>query len=359
MLSGAEALNNALRQSHTPIVSCIVEPADGEPSYSAFIKDGSFTQDRTAQIRSQVNLTLALEDTAGTAPLIRPFGDKIRVRCGIITPDGLTFAVQIGYFRVDTVEWTKPGAEAVIQASDFMAQVADTRFTAPRLIRRDADARGVIIQLVDEVLTGVEPPPSSGTISSNAGSVYDRERIDAITDLAKSLGSEAKFNNLGLLVVEEVPDGTADPVWEIDSGNDGVLIEYGAGYDRARSYNAVIAEGRSPYGRPIRAQATNDDPSDPLRWGGPFGKIPYFYNSDVLRTVAQCQAAADSLLADGLGKANPVDIKCVAHAGLEAGDVIRVMLSNERFITVLIDRISLPLGPGDMSISGRIVSGTL
>lgn len=359
MLSGAEALNDALRQSHTAIVSCQIEPANGDVSYAAVVKDGTFTQDRTAQIRSQVSITLGLEDTAGTAPIIRPFGDRMRVRRGIISPDGRTFAVQIGYFRVDTVEWTKPGVEARVQASDFMAQVTDTKFTSPRIIRRDADARGVIIQLVDEAINGTEPPPPPSGISSNAGSVYDRDRMDAISDLAKSLGSEAKFNNLGLLVIETVPDGTADPVWQIDSGTAGVLVEYGAGYDRSRSYNAVIAEGRSPYGRPIRAQATNNDPTDPLRWGGPFGKIPNFYNSDVLRTVEQCQAAADSMLADGLGRANPVDIKCVAHPGLEAGDVIRVMLSDERFITVLIDRLTLPLGPGEMSINGRIISGTL
>lgn len=356
MLSGSEAINDAVRQSHMVACHFSVVPANPADEVRFQAIDGTYTQDRTSSTGTRLSLKIPLEGMVrpnGT-PAISPYGDRIKVWRGIIAPDGMAWSAQLGVFRVDSIALNYPTSSMDIEASSLMGMVVDSLFTQPRLIRNDADKAVAIRELITEATEGWSTRADE---TNSLGAIYNRSRIDAVNELATALGVDVKFNNVGQIVLTPTPTANDEIVWEINAGDDGVVVSYGTDFDRADSYNGVVAEGRSPYGRPIRHLATITNPDDPMRWGGPFGEIPIYYESELLRNNEDCRLAAEARLYDGVGKARRVEIKCAAHSGLEAGDsvLLRTMADNE--IQVICDQIRMPLGPGPMDISGRVVRG--
>ena len=365
MLSGSDAINNAVKQSHMVVCHFSVQRANApEPTDTRFVAtEGTYTQDRTSNYGSRVSLVIPQEgmwDADSGLPTIMPYGDRIKLWRGIIAPDGMAWTAQLGVFRVDSVAFNRPSSTFRVEASGLMSQVDDSLFTAPRLVRNDDDKEAVLRNLVDEALVMWGPGARANRApdeTNSLGAIYNQSRMDAVSDLALALGVDAKFNNNGTLVLVPTPTAADPVVWELYAGEEGTVIDYGTQFDRGDSYNGVVAEGRSPYGRPVRELVTNNNPDDPMRWGGPFGYVPTYYTSDVLRTREDCRLAAEARLNDGRGRARQVSITCVAHSGLESGDLIRLRTVTDQEVLVILDQVDMPLGPGQMKLSGRVVQG--
>lgn len=356
MLSGSEAINDAVRQSHMVACHFSVVPSNPADEVRFLAISGTYTQDRTSSTGSRLSLKIPLDGMvrADGTPSISPYGDRIKVWRGIIAPDGMAWTAQLGVFRVDSISLDYPTSSIDVEASSLMSMVVDSLFTQPRLIRNDADKAVVIRELITEATDGWSFRADE---TNSLGAIYNRSRVDAVNELATALGVDVGFNNVGQIRLKPTPTADDDVVWEINAGDDGVVVSYGTDFDRADSYNGVVAEGRSPYGRPIRYLATITNPDDPMRWGGPFGEIPIYYESELLRNVNDCQTAAEARLYDGVGKARRVEITCAAHSGLEAGDSVMLKTMGGNEVKVICDQIRMPLGPGPMDISGRVVAG--
>ena len=99
--------------------------------------------------------------------------------------------------------------------------------------------------------------------------------------------------------------------------------------------------------QPAYALAINDDPADPLRWGGPFGKVPRYYTSSFITTDAQAAGAAASILATYQGLPYSIDVSAVPNPAFEPADIIRVVSSDGMVEDHVIEGLTIGLTPAD------------
>lgn len=141
----------------------------------------------------------------------------------------------------------------------------------------------------------------------------------------------------------ESPPNPSDPVYQVASGRDGVLIEISRSLTRQGVYNAVVVNGETPSDLPpVQAIVYDDNPASPTYWNGPFGHVPRFYYSSFITTDAAATSAGESLLQQAIGLPYNVDFQSIVNPALEPYDPIRITAPDRTDIHV-IDSITIPL----------------
>lgn len=325
------------------------------------IVGGSVTVDRGSKIRRSLSLTVAdpsyLPWTA-TDPLA-VYGQQLTVSRGIQFPDGTREMCPLGTFRLDDPGGDVDMGPVTLTGKSLEAAVQDDRFTAPRSTSGYSSTVVAITALIQETLPGAVVVNSTGRDQPCARIVWDAQadRWDAVAALATSMQAECYVNVLGQFVIADIPNlATATPVWTIAAGLTGNLVAASRKLSRAGVYNAVIASGESAYAGlpPVSAMVQDTDPTSPTRWGGPYGRVPRFYSSGLLTTVAQCSAAAASMLRDAIAPNIETSLTSLPNPALEAGDCIRLTYAGGRTERVLVQSFSVPLDvTGDFAITLR------
>jgi hypothetical protein len=148
--------------------------------------------------------------------------------------------------------------------------------------------------------------------------------------------------------------------WYVDAGETGVLVEGSQDTSRESTYNGVVAVGeRTDNFAPYSATVTDDNPSSPTYWLGPYGQVPYFYTSASITTLTQAQSAATGLLARTKGLTRQVSLSSVPNPALDAGDVIQVVFPDASYERHVVDSLSIPLDPSEaMPIGTRSTDPT-
>jgi hypothetical protein len=136
------------------------------------------------------------------------------------------------------------------------------------------------------------------------------------------------------------------PVWLIDTGALGVMLEAEEALDRTGVYNGVLVVGQNnATDSPVSALVYDAAFDSPTRWGGPFGKVVHIEQSTAVQTVAQAQAAAEALLDKKLGLTRSITLTIAPNPALEAGDIVDVAFMDGRRERHVIDAATLDLGP--------------
>jgi Domain of unknown function (DUF5047) len=148
-----------------------------------------------------------------------------------------------------------------------------------------------------------------------------------------------------------------NPVWTVDAGERGVMVDADEALDRTGVYNGVLVQGQAAASdATISALVTDDDPLSATRWGGPFGRVVRIEQSSAVQTVAQAQDTATALLDRRLGLTRSLVLTNAPNPALEPGDVIDVRFPDGRAELHWIDAIRLDLGAtGAQSLSTRSV----
>lgn len=168
-------------------------------------------------------------------------------------------------------------------------------------------------------------------------------------DLATSIGFELFFDARGICVLRPVPDpaiGAAQ--WEFSTATNPTIVEASKKLTVAATYNIVIAQGESSGDdAPVSATAYNDDPASPTYWLGKFGKRTVYFTSPMLKTVQQCQDAADALINLVKGASENADLQVVPNPALEPGDIVAITVNGAKIIgRFLINQMTTPMGVG-------------
>jgi hypothetical protein len=147
------------------------------------------------------------------------------------------------------------------------------------------------------------------------------------------------------------------PVWLVDTGDKGVMVDAEEALDRTGVYNGVLVTGQNTaQDTPVSALVYDSDASSPTLWGGPFGKVVRVEQSSAVQTVGQATSAADALLDRKLGLTRSLGITIAPNPALEGGDIIDVAFEDGRRERHVIDAIDLDLGPsGAQHLSTRSV----
>lgn len=323
----------------------------GDPDGLLPINAGDVTTDMTADVQSTLALTTLYPWPADPFAAGTPYGQEIYVERGIEYGLGTREWVGLGYFRLDEVGQDRaPHGPIAITASDRMAQVRDARNISPQVFGAGSSVGACIDIVVQQALPGAVTDYGTwdayGATFATAHVMGD-DRLPFLQDLLAAYGMYAYFDYRGVYTVRPVPDvKKSSPVWTIDAGRNGVLVEMKRKISRASVYNVVVARGE-PVGElpPVQGIAYDNNPSSPTYALGPFGVIPTYYSSSFMTTVDQCTAAAAAQLAKATGLPYVVSLGSVPNPALEGWDVVTVDNGHNNPETHVLDRITYGLTP--------------
>lgn len=357
----SDAWRNALLASHE--IALRVEISYNNAYVGTLdIVDGSVSCDRASSVRRTATLTIDpsnLDDPV-LAPRLNPYGTHVKIWRGIRYPSGAVEEGQLFHGRLDSVEESFAGIN--LRCSDFGSYMVDGRFyEAWRPIR---PLRVVALEAKAMILDGLPAtmtPPTvflDGIAATDATLVapdfnIDQERVDGLDQLCTTIGCEWFADEVGDFHIRPLPaviTPSTLPVWIIDSGDEGVLIERVTTVDRQNVFNGAKVDGVAVGGD---TGATNhyeakQSESPDLYWGGPFGKIPQFYSGQSLRTTKSAYDLAQQLVAQSLSQVSALSVTCVPNAKLRLADVVRVFDRRAAINNLYyIQSMEIPLGPGE------------
>jgi hypothetical protein len=325
------------------------------------VEAGTITIDRTAQNRRsgsvQIPWSLAAGEDLGVDLRDLTLGGYAQVSRGLRYADGSTELMALGRLRVESVTWDTLAASANLELADRMAQVRDEPFTAPyaaKGVRPAAAAVAIVTAVFGSSIsysTPYNPPDAMGD------TIYSGERSDALSALEQSYGAETYFDANGNFVFAAKP-GTSEPVvWTVDAGTAGVMVNASENLDRTGIYNGVLVQGQPTADQPpFSSLAVFTDPTSPIRWGGPFGKVALIADSTSVTTQAQADATAQSLLNLRLKQTRSLTLTAAPNPALEAGDTIEVRFPDGRDETHLVDATTISLGTDSQQILTRLLA---
>lgn len=204
-----------------------------------------------------------------------------------------------------------------LEADDLTFNVDRDRFEAPE------SASGATALAEFARLTARHFPTvvDAGITDANVSPllVFDRERLEACQDLLSRVNARYRMGGDGECHVYPVRSAS---VWRVEPGQSLVSVTRKQSIDGL--VNRWIVEGKdSGNGKPVRASASID--TGPLRYGGPHGRAPEFYSSEMITTEGQALAYAIQLRDEFLSSLSvELAVETVPRPELQAGDWIEV-----------------------------------
>jgi hypothetical protein len=345
----SDAFLNAIRGSHRAVSQAIVvapgQTGTDPTGTEITILSGDVQLDAKASVRSTLGMvtdgTGSWPDNASDA--LAPFGNEVFLRRGIAFGGGAVEWVSLGYHRIDSVEQDEaPNGPIRIAGSDRMVGIVEARLLAPVQYGPTATFGDVVAELVEEVYPWATIEWDDETDADPIGRtvIAEEDRYAFLNDLVTSRGKSWYWDHRGILVIRDVAD-PEDWVWQVNAGENGVLISLSRDLSREGVYNAVVATGEAlDTTTPPRAVAYDDNPDSPTYWDGAFGKVPRFYSSPFITNTSQAGTAAAAVLRQSLGLPYNVDFSQVPNPALEPGDPVAVNLAGSRHVVRLVGRDS-------------------
>lgn len=359
----SDAFLSEVRGSHT-VVTLVDAYFDGEYVATLTPIDGSVSIDSRRAVRRTLSMSFVddngslVPDAGGTSGILTPYGSELRVSRGVRFDDGSEEFAPLGVFIVTGLE-LKDGAngrEVSVDGSDRSIRVTRNRFTDAYTIAAGTATETAITDLLLDRWADISVSlPVMGATTPRViveqGSGSDPWR-DAV-DLATNAGWDLAFDADGVVRARVIPDPLEDdPVSTYEDGVEAVILDISRGWSTGSTYNGVIASSEgSDVDAPLRAEAWDDDPNSATYRYGPFGQVPMFYSSSLIRTAEQAGTVAASQLRQQLGRAETVDWSQVVNPAHDVLDVIRLVRpSQDLDALIILDRLEVPL---DASASMR------
>ena len=262
--------------------------------------------------------------------LLAPYSNEIFIRLGMAFGGGSFEYVSLGYFRISSVEQAQaPNGPISIAAQDRMAGIVEARLLQPIQFPSTETYGAVVSELVQEVYPWATIQWDDLTYTDALGRsvIAEEDRYKFLNELVTALGKIWYWDHRGVLIIKDTP-AEDDPVWHVNAGENGVLVELSRDLSRDGVYNAIVVSGEAlDTVTPARAVAVDDNPDSPTYWYGDFGKVPTFYNSSFITTVNQAQTAANALLNRKLGLPYAVDFRAIKNPAIEPYDPVVVNLA--------------------------------
>lgn len=355
----------ALRVSHTMRVQVDAWRGDVLLAEDLPVMGGSVTVDYNSQVRRTLSLSVgdpSLDPKAVPTAALAPYGSELVVKRGVRFPDGTVEWCPLGRFRIDSADGSASDTDPIsVTGSDRAAVVQDARFTAITKSNTSLTIPAQIAALIADVLPAVVVTDLTGSTATTPNVYWEEDRWQAIEDLAQSIGASVFFGPDGNAFIKKLPTITDAVAWQVDAGEQGVMVDGQTKSTREGTYNAVVASGETGgQTTPFSAVVTDNDVNSATYWGGPFGKKPRFFVSPLITTQQQATDAATSMLNNVRGLSRQLSLSMVPNPALDAGDVIRVVFPDGTGETHLVDQFEVPLDPESaMSMTTRSSKPTL
>jgi hypothetical protein len=302
--------------------------------------------DRGLNVPERVSLTIPRTDRGMSwSPVeadhpLAANGQRLRVQLGVGVA-GEPEWFQRGWFVIHN---SKADADTVtVNAVGLLHLIHEARLVSP--FQPTGTLVSTLRGLIEPALT-VEVDSGLTDRAVPAGINYDEDRLGAVNELLDAWPADAYVTEEGYLYVEPPATVLTAPVLTLTNGTGGTVIEATGSSSREDGYNAAVARGTASDGGQVQGVAF--DPTGPKRYGGNFNPlpVPYFFASPLLTTVAQAQAAANTVLARIKRQtALRFDAQIVPHPALQLGDVVSITTDDYTDLLCTIEALRLPWTP--------------
>lgn len=359
---------SSVRASHTVVVSVEVW-YDGAKVATLTPVSGAVSIDSRRAVRRTLSLSLVDEDgtlvpdSRSTAGVLTPYGSEIVAYRGVQYDDGSTELAPLGVFIVTDVSVSEGsgGREVGVSGSDRALRISRNRLTSAYSIAAGTATDTAIADLLRDRWADVSVDlPAMGATTPAVSIVpgADSDPWKSAVELAEAAGWDLAFDADGVVRARVIPDPAEDsPVAVYEDGSEAVLLEVARAWETGDAYNGVIASSEgSDVDTPVRAEAWDDDPNSPTYRYGPFGQVPRFYSSSLIRSSDQATTVAASQLQKELGRAETVEWSQIVNPAHDVLDVVRIVRTGQALDALLvIDRLDVPLAAsGTMKAVARV-----
>lgn len=275
--------------------------ADGMEASSVTLVESVDDRQITRELRATItdpDGTLLGDDTG--APLA-PFGQQIRARHGLGVGAAWSQSIPAGDFRIEESErtggtstllrngtWLPGGQSVAVICRDMLQQLAGETWETVAAPKSGATVAAELARVIAG--TGVRLASSvTSTVKVTAEADYGACRLDAVLTLAGLAGAVVWCDRAGALALIDATAGTGTS-WSFTPGED-VGVDRSPKMSRDGLHNGVIvkgSDGDDRYG--VRGSAAIT--SGPLRWGGPFGRVPTTITDQTIHSNAAATARA-------------------------------------------------------------------
>lgn len=349
----------ALTSAHGIDVRADIVYGGSAVAEDVLITGGSITVDRGSAVRRTGSITIP-EPSAfpfGETDLFSPYGHRAFVRAGLRYTDGSVELVSLGSYVVTAVGGdihygpltvTLAGLEVLVQAAPFDTATS-TSGSAASFISAQLAAVDDDFDFVDDSTDGAE---LLATRTWDAGA----DRWAALQEVALSVGAELFCDANGTFRLADIPDpGDPGPIdWDIASGDAGVMISASRSISADGVYNRVVVRGENAADNvaPVWGAAEIDDPLDPLRFGGPYGRRTLNHSTSLATSAARAEVIARAMLRQRRALNITATLEAVPNFALDAGDTVRAGYATQVPELHMVQSFTVPLSvEGSMSIA--------
>lgn len=330
------------------------------------IADGTITDNETQDVARDTNLTVprmvSLDDGITVTDLLprdeldplECYGQQVAIQYDVVLPSGRVESFSLGLARLQSWDENETGgielngAGLLLEAQeDRLLRAVQIPSGTPFVTATERMVGDIIPVVVDEAL----PTRTTGAFT------FEEDRLDGLTKLLDAWPARAYVDDQGVLQVTVPYNDLTDPIVRtVRDGENGTLVEAPRGNNREGRYNGVVASGEGPDDMvPVLGAAYLRE--GPMRWGGPFGNVPYGMASPLLTTNAQADAAAATRLQNLQRESRPRTLTMVPDARLQTGDIIAIESTDEPDMLLRIQSIEFPITySGLMTVSGGVIT---
>ncbi|WP_328546786.1 DUF5047 domain-containing protein [Streptomyces platensis] len=331
--------------------------------------DGSVSVDRGSDVRRSLSISIAdpAQFPVNATDKFAVYGQRLYVETGIQYLDGSVERVPAGTFVITSVSGNIHTGPLSITASGLEILLKRALWDSATSTKPYANAAAFLAFHIPDTIPGASfvNASTNGAVTALATKTWDAntDKWSAMREVADSVGCELFCDAAGTFRLVDIPDPlnvAVTPVWDVSTGDYGVMVSATMELTSDGVFNRVVVSGEnSADNKPaVKATATITATSDPLYYGGPYGRVTKAYSSSLVTSTAQAQATANALLAKYRAPNRTVTLEAVPNAALDAGDRIRVNYGAAALPEIhVVHSFSIPLSVAGGGFTINTVSG--
>ncbi|WP_432169046.1 DUF5047 domain-containing protein [Streptomyces sp. 1222.5] len=326
------------------------------------VGDGSESRDRSLNVPEQISLTVprragGYDWSPGTDPAhpLAAYGQQLRIDYGIDVGNGQTEWINRGWFLI--TESATTDDTVTVNCAGLLTLIDEAKLVAPFQPSTTDTLASVIRSLVEPALTTT----FDGTLADRGiplGMQWDTDRLGAVTEVLNAWPADMTVTEDGYLFIGPISDSGSPVLSVTDDRDTGTVVQWQGGSSRDGAFNTVVAQGEDSAGNQIQGVVYDTNSAGPFYYGGPFNPfpVPYSYQSSLLTTVTQCRSSAAATLKRlRRTSSRKLGVSMVPHPGLVPGDIVSVTGAGLTNAPCVIEAMSLPYSPSEMSLTVRVL----
>lgn len=336
MENASDRFLEEVRRSHH-VVSYVDVTSPTREMKRLSVTGGSVSEDATAEVRRRCSMNV-VDATGDLTPkavndLLTPYGTELRPYRGVKYADGEVEMMPLGVFRISQVDVDDSvggSPDIKIEAYDRSRTVQRDKFIEPYTVEEGVNIVEAIKTIIARTFVDAEYDAISSELKTTAPVVYeaDTDPWEAVTGLAQSVGCAIFFDARGRVVIAPPADIDAlpAPAFSYVEGKGCTMTNLSSRFTDEPGFNGVVLTGESvgDEEKPVRAVVWDTEPTSPTYHLGPYGEVPMFVTDENVKTEADAQNAANSILQGQLGFSDQLEMAVWPNPALNAGDVVHV-----------------------------------